>query len=205
MVNSARRLIAAIVILLASSSSATAQEPRRVDIAGGYAFLWSPDQLRSDESLIFIRGSAFVTEDPPPFKSGWFLSAAPCITPWLAIAGEVSRSTTSFSPEGSDTSIDLTVLSFMGGPRFIARQNRAEIFGHVLFGLHRLRADAPPSQMFGRGQTGTTSNFAIQPGGGVDVYAFDNLAVRFGVNVRQVYWVETRTEVQILAGLVFSR
>jgi hypothetical protein len=208
MINHLRRLIAATVIFLACSSSAVAQEPRRIDIAGGYASLWSPDHLWADEGLNWIRGSAFVTEVPPPFKLGWFLSAAPRATPWLAVVGEMSRTTTNFFPEeGSEgaTSIDLTVLSFMGGPRFIARHNRAEVFSQVLFGAHRLRADAAPSRMFRTAQTGSTTNLATQPGGGVDVYALDNLAVRFAVNLRWVNWVETRTETQIVAGLVYSR
>jgi opacity protein-like surface antigen len=102
--------------------------------------------------------------------AGWVASVAGNITSWLGLVGEVGGHRKTLSIPGDPPT--LSVFTFMGGPRFTARAVRPVTpFAQVLFGSARAR-----STVLDVGDTVT--DFAYQPGGGVDVTLTRNVAIR---------------------------
>ncbi|MFQ5663615.1 MAG: hypothetical protein ACE5HL_07280 [Terriglobia bacterium] len=81
--------------------------------------------------------------------------------------------------------VTLQGYQYLVGPRVAARGERVTGFGHVLFGGETLRAG-----------TFSTTGFAMAIGGGLDVNASENIAIR----VIQLDWVPSR-----LQGVWFKR
>jgi len=148
-----------------------------VDFAAGYSFL--KDNETSEN-----------------FGKGIFASLGVNTGNWLAIVGEVSGNWKTFDALGEDVKVN---LDFYGaGVRFRGRTGAARPFAQVLFGAARGRVEF-------EGESESGSEFAWQPGAGVDAYFSRSVGLRFGVNGRFIQAEDiTAKQVQVVVGLVFG-
>jgi hypothetical protein len=117
-------------------------------------------------------GYSFLRAEEENFN-GWLASITGNVTPGLGVTGEVSGHYATLDGE------DVNFHSYLVGPRFAARQNPAITpWVHVLFGAVRTGGDT----------FDTFTDFALQPGGGVDFWANPNFGVRAGVDYRRVFF-----------------
>jgi hypothetical protein len=172
-----RTLVLTGVLTLLLASAGLAQETPAWDVSGGYSFLRDQD---IEENL-----------------HGWLFSASGHVNDWLEVVGEVGGNYKSISVFGSD--VNLSVHSFLGGPRVSMHRNpTVSPFGHVLFG------GARASGSF-LGEADSATDFALQPGGGVDVWFRRNLGVRVGADYRRIFSEgEGVNEFRFHAGIVLS-
>jgi len=141
------------------AAPAFAQETPSFDVSGGYSF------LRDQE----------VEEN----FHGWVASVTGNLSPLLGITGEIGGNYKTVDVIGTDVS--LSVHSFLVGPRLAARTNPAFTpFVHVLDGAARGSASV-------LGQSESATDFALQPGGGVDFWVRENVGVRAGADYRRVF------------------
>jgi hypothetical protein len=127
---------------------------------------------------------------------GIFASLGIGVNDWLAIVGEVASNRKSYDVLGTDVS--LKVDFYGAGIRFNGRSGRAKPYGQVLFGAAKGRVSA-----LGLNESG--SEFAWQPGAGVDAYFSRSVGLRFGVNGRFIQAEDvTAKEFQVIVGLVFG-
>ncbi len=114
---------------------------------------------------------------------GWLVSLAGNFNQWVGIAGEVGGNYKSFELLGTDV-LNLSVHSFLGGPRFSARPTpHVTPFGQVLLGPVRVSMNL-------LGEKDSTTEFAIQPGGGVDFWLNRNVGIRVGGDYRRIFYDE---------------
>ena len=149
-----------------------------VNVAGGYSFVHDSDVEN--------------------FPAGWFASVGGGVNRWLEIVGETAGNyKTLLDIEGGDVKLR---IHFVGaGPRFIGHSGRVHPFGQVLVGAAIAGASFGN---FSRSQ----SDFAWQPGAGVDIDLASNVGVRVGANGRFANTDgETLKEFQFVAGVVFGR
>ena len=95
------------------------------------------------------------------------------LKPWLGIVGDVSGNYSTGSGVLGSTH------NALAGPRFTGRPNggRVNPFGQFLAGIQY-------TNVHGLGISESLVNFAIQPGGGVDIKLSDSLAVRMQLDYR---------------------
>ena len=96
---------------------------------------------------------------------------------------------------------DIRVWTIMSGPKFTLRKSeRVAPFGQVLLGAAFLNGNV-------LGESGNEWDFALQPGGGVDVALSDAVALRFGVDVRVLFdkpfSVDSHNQLRFTTGVVF--
>jgi hypothetical protein len=165
-----------LILSLLTPTAAYAQETPAMDVAAGYAFL--RDQDLEDNF------------------HGWLAAVAGNVTPTIGIVGEVGGNYTTVQVLGTD--ISFSVHSFLGGPRFSIRQNPGVTpFFHFLAGAVRGSASVV-------GQSESSTEFAIQPGGGVDFWLRPNVGLRAGADYRRILEDAGTNEFRIQVGLVFS-
>ncbi len=125
-----------------------AQAPSRVELFGGYTY----QRLNSASG-----GGAGL--------NGWAADMQTNVKRSFALA-------TSFSGAyGNQLGADLHLYTFLAGPRFVHRTERANFFAHALLGGARLSASAA-------GVGDNSTSFATALGGGVDVKLTRRMAVR---------------------------
>jgi opacity protein-like surface antigen len=171
-------LVAMVVLCLATPASA--QQDRRFDLSGGYS-----------------RGK-FVDFDVDQQFHGWIASAAGNVMPWLGLVGEVGGNYETFSFGEFD--VDVSLHSFMSGARVQLPSNpRVTPFGQLLVGAVRLAGGA-------MGRSTSETRFALQPGGGVDVWVARNVGVRVGGDYRRLFGdVDDPNGIRFYAGIVLGR
>lgn len=148
------------------------------DVAGGYAFLHETDLN---------------------VPAGWFAGGGGDINRWLGVVGQVSGNYKTVTEFGID--LDTSIHIVGAGPRISGTQNpRFMPFGQVLFGAARVGgsvsgfADANFSD----------TQFAVQPGAGVDIMPRGRVGVR--VQIAGTFITvedETLREFQFMVGVVF--
>jgi hypothetical protein len=107
---------------------------------------------------------------------GWLASITGNVTPVFGITGEVGGNYKSID------NVDVDLHSYMVGPRFASRQNPSVTpFVHVLFGGVRVGEEFA-------GLSDSTTEFALQPGAGVDFWANPNFGLRVGADYRRVFY-----------------
>ena len=175
-------LLVVMAVLAPQTASAQAnQDAPRAEVAGGYVFL---RDFEIDES----------------FPAGWFASAAVNVREMLAVVGEVSGSYATINLFGTD--IDANVHAFMGGVRYSRRLDRVTPFGQFLVGVARAGGGV---DFLGVQISDSVTDFAIQPGGGVDVRLTDQLAARFGADYRRIFSQDNDgNEFRFAAGVVLG-
>lgn len=124
------------------------------------------------------------------FPKGWYFSSAVNATRWFGIVGEVGGSHKQhldMNVESLNVSNRVQLYTFLGGPRFFHQFGRVVPFGQVLAGVAhtRVKTTLPPELMAGAFKASTT-NVAVQPGGGVTVLLTDNLGVRAAADYRSI-------------------
>jgi hypothetical protein len=117
-------------------------------------------------------------------RHGWVGSAAGNVNDWLGVKGEVSGN--------YSDSLNSTAYSFLAGPQISFRSGSALIpWAHVLVGVQRTQRSFPffvslpsPTTFLA---TANNSDFAIQPGGGVDFWLQDHFGLRLGGDWRRAF------------------
>jgi opacity protein-like surface antigen len=150
----------------------------RVDFAVGYSLMHDSD----------VDGN---------FPMGWFVSAGKKMTPTMSIVGYVSGNYKSIEvAPGVDAK--LKVHAFMGGLRWSQRQNQITPWAQLLVGAANMSGN-----VLGVGDSET--DFAVQPGGGLDYEVARGMAVRLGANFRLIRASDgTGKEFQFIAGIVLG-
>ncbi len=183
MIRSVLKYVCAVTALLIVTGIPTprpaAAQSGSVDFAAGYSFL-------RDHEL------------EENFPAGWFASVAGGVNRWLAIAGEVAGNYKTLADiEGADVKVN--VHFFGAGPRIVGHSGKAHPFAQVLFGAGR-------GSVSFAGQSASDTDFAWQPGAGVDWDVTRKVGLRFGANGRFIQGEgETVKELQVVVGVVFRR
>lgn len=176
-----------LAIAAAVPNRALAQSDSGFEVAGGYGFLRDVD------------GDA-------TFPRGWFASVAGDVAGPISLVGDFGGNYKSMG--GLDVELSMSIHTLMGGPRFRPRSARTAPYVQMLFGVARTAStfELPDERL-----TSARNDFAMTPGGGVDVRLSDRAALRFGANLRLIR-AETFTasgsepftykEIQFIAGMV---
>lgn len=153
-----RKLLASVLLILGPAVPSFAQKTPRVEVAVGYT------GVRTNE---------------PPGNCGCFVangasaSVAYNFNQWIGIVGNFGGVHTG---NASSTGLDLTLLSYLFGPRVSYRKNeKVTPFGQFLLG------GAHGSGTLNSGRSGGSSSanaFAMTLGGGLDVKVNRRFAVR---------------------------
>ena len=182
-------LVAILLVVFVSPVPALAQ---RVDLAGGYSF-----------ARLINTDGADVNE-----PTGWFGSIGVGISPMVAIVGELNGAYKTDAETIQSIRVEAShkAHSYLAGLRVMSPRGTVRVFGQVLFGGETDHISASASAgTFSSSQSDTVTNFAIQPGGGVDVKLSNAVGLRFGGSFRAVNgeggWGKIA---QFYSGLVFS-
>jgi opacity protein-like surface antigen len=167
-------LFLASLVVLCLPLAASAQEVApKVEIFGGYSL------LRVDPGS--IPGGSDVGKID---THGFNVSMAGNVAKHVGIVSEFSRFTKSGSasnifgdPRLSGVDVKVRVFPFMFGPRVTLHRGKVEPFVHALFGVARPGAEA---SALGVSVEDAASSFASALGGGLDIKAHNNLAIRLG-------------------------
>ena len=159
-------VILAFISLSVVSLGAQSAAPR-YELAGGYQFMRDQDIAKNNPDL------------SANFPAGWMASAGLSLSGWVEAVGEISGSMKTLNIPGDKPK--LRVYTYMAGPR-IQRRRRAGLnpFGELLFGA----AHASTSVLSAHE---TVTDFAYQPGGGVDLNVSDRVGVRLEGDYRFVH------------------
>ena len=174
-----------LVMAAIAASPAIAQETPKFEIGVNYSIL---SEQTIDETL----------------PVGWTVPVAYNFNHWLAVAGEVGANYRSDTFLGQG--IDINVSTYMAGPKFTKRGKNVTFFFQMLGGAARGAANLDlnlpnfnlpnfnlpnipnlpnlpslPNQaldLLDRDFSRSATQFALQPGGGIDVSVSDNVAIR---------------------------
>lgn len=207
MLTALRVLVGVGVFVLATlPTPASAQEREFIplpvaEVSAGYTFLRDYEDVEPGTSGTNL-------------PAGWFTSGAYNVNHWMGLVGEATGSykNNAFDQavDGLDISADVRAYTVMGGPRFFYKRGRLVPFAQVLAGTahHRVTAKA-----FREGvtisATETTTDLAIQPGGGLTVHLAESLGVRVAADYRAVFISEggdtnRQNQFRFLTGLMFG-
>jgi hypothetical protein len=126
------------------------------------------------------------------FSTGWSVSFARNLSRSLGIVGDVGGNYTTL--EG----VDLSIHAFMGGLRYSFRGETITPYFEGLAGVARAGASY-------QGVSASDSEFAIQGGAGIYIFAMESVAFRTGVDFRNIFSEGTSTqEFRVLGGVSFG-
>jgi opacity protein-like surface antigen len=172
-----RGIIGAALVVAVGIPPASAQESGTppvpvVEVSGGYTFM----RDLGDNSIDGIN-----------FPAGWYASTTVNLNRWFGLVGEVTgsyKSNLDLGIEELNMSTNASEHTFMGGPRFAAKAGRLMPFGQFLAGAAHLRATVDmPMDIPGHFGVSDTQ-FAFQPGAGVNVLLTDNLGLHVAGDYR---------------------
>jgi hypothetical protein len=162
------RKIALAAFALAAAglfTPAWAQDMTTTEVSGGYNLL-----RFSDETL----------------PAGWYVDVAGNVTDLVGVVGQVSGNYKSVDVFGVD--VNTKVHTFMGGVRASRRATpRAAAFGQVLFGMARFDASSTLSGLLPFSIGGSTSDPALQVGGGVNLSGDQGVGFRVGADYMRIF------------------
>jgi hypothetical protein len=145
----------------------------------GWSFLHVGSELRALNSAV-----------------GWNVSVAGNASPWLGIVGDVTG-----NYKGGETvdDPDVAIHAFMAGPRFSGRSSPGAVpFAEFLIGFTHTSVDVS-------GVGDSSTDFTIQPGGGVDI-GNERVAARLSVAWRRVFYEGASTNMfRFVGGVVIRR
>ena len=189
--------IATCAFLGGVSPSASAQEGAptaqpRIEISGGYSFL---HDLTIEEN----------------FPAGWYFSTAVNPLDWLGVVGEVTGAYKTME-ENLALELDVQGYTLMGGPRFFRRFGHITPYGQFLMGAAYGRIEATPlpdlqAVLGSSSRSESSTEFAIQPGGGISIYMNDHVGVRLSMDYRRIVFneeEEDNSEFRMLTGIVIG-
>ena len=134
---------------------------------------------------------------------GGFLSADLQVTNWLGFTGKV---TVGHATDISELGQNLTLTTFLGGPKVSLQRHRVVPFGQFLAGGARGTGSYFPTST---GSSTSASSFAFSTGGGLDI----NLTHRFAIRAVDAEYLHTgfpngvqgtQNQVEVGAGIVFK-
>lgn len=185
-------VLAALILGLVEPVAAQTTE-----LSGGYSFLANDDLAVNQTSLPwgFSFDSAFGFNDwislAGQLTSHWKGGIEPSsslqrVVPPLPTQDfqvfSFNRPETGFcSPLLQNCKVSIQTISGVGGPRFHLSVGRARPYFHVMAGATR---SLRKIEFFAH----TSTNFTIQPGGGVDIDVTDATALRFQGDYRRVFF-----------------
>ena len=131
-------------------------------------------------------GLSFLREQPNLNRYGWVASAAGNVNHWFGVKGEVAGNYT-------DSFFHRDAHSFLAGPQFTVRRKASVTpWAHFLLGVVR-SGQGTTTDFLAESRGGpvvfvpaTTSEFAIQPGGGVDLWLRGTFGIRLGADYRRL-------------------
>jgi hypothetical protein len=128
---------------------------------------------------------------------GWNVSVAGNVSPWLGIVGDATGNYKTGLTVANGPNV--AIHAFTGGPRFSARNSPAAVpFAEFLVGFTRTSLDID-----GVGESST--EFTIQPGGGVDI-GNERVAARLSFAWRRVFYEGNPTNMfRFVGGVVIRR
>lgn len=152
-------------------------------------------QVSAGYQVLDFRG-----ENPQTFVKGWYAEVLGNFTHHLGAVFEIGgdyktiQQTTTVQGVTSQFSADLSAHEYMGGIRVSARPNPTVTpFGQFLLGGLRGAANVSASltggqQTFFESSTGeSTTDFAVQAGGGLNVFVTEQIGVRVGADYFRVF------------------
>jgi opacity protein-like surface antigen len=178
------RVLVCLLILFGVASSSAAQQLPTGEIAAGWRLLHVPN--------------SFEEGDPQTLPLGWFADVSGNLNRVFSVVGEISGSYKTFEESFTEAGVSLNVTAelnvhtFLGGVRFSARQNPKFVpFAQVLFGIARGSATLEgQATVAGRTETITesesSSDFAVDIGGGVNVPLTERLGLRVGASYLRI-------------------
>jgi opacity protein-like surface antigen len=151
-------LLMTVACVLFLAYPAHAADATKMDVSGGYAFL---DDISESQTF-----------------NGWAASVGGYFNDLVGLVAEVGGTYKTVTVIG--TSVSLSEYSFLAGPKFVSRKNpQVTPFVQVLLGGVHDTAGALGSNV-------SENNFAVQPGGGVDVNMTPNLGLRLQGDYRMI-------------------
>ncbi len=128
---------------------------------------------------------------------GWNVSVAGNVSPWLGIVGDATGNYKSGLTVADEP--DVAIHTFLGGPRFSARTSPVAVpFAEFLVGFTRTSFDL-------NGVGTASTEFTIQPGGGLDI-GNERAAARLSLSWRRVFYEgEPTNMLRFVAGVVIRR
>ena len=149
------------------------------------------------------------------FIGGWYADVLGNITPSFGVVGEVAGHYKSLDETrtvaGIQVSVsgDARVHTFMGGVRYTVRQNPRIIpFAQALVGLAHGKLDISGSttvagRTFTFDESESTSDAAVELGGGVNIGITDGIGLRLAGSYFRVFEEDAANAVRFAAGVVF--
>ena len=147
------------LMVIGFATPAAAQDTPKAEISVGYN--WLTAKSSGDDEWT-------------KFPKGWYADVAGNISDTLSIVGQVTGSYKTFEDDST-----VKLHSFMAGVRG-SSAGRVRGFGQVLLGGVNFKADDP---VFGDFKE---TDFALQVGGGVNVYGSGPVGLRVGVDYLRV-------------------
>lgn len=129
------------------------------------------------------------------FPTGWSFAVNGNLNDVFGIVGEAGGNYKTIDVFGSD--VNLRVHTFMGGLRLRTESGKAVPFAQVLAGMAR------GSYSF-LGESDDSTEFAVQPGGGVDFRVTDRFGVRVQGDYRIIGGEESTNEFRFSVGGVLG-
>jgi hypothetical protein len=128
---------------------------------------------------------------------GWNVSVARNVSPWLGIVGDATGNYKNGLLAADEP--DVAIHTFTGGPRFSARNSPVAVpFAEFLVGLTRTGLEID-------GVGDSSTEFTIQPGGGVDI-GNERVAARLSFAWRRVFYEGDSTNLfRFVGGIVIRR
>lgn len=183
------------LVVLAASAPASAQDFPRVDVSGGYQGMLADEEFFTTGWYFDVAGNVTsflgivfqVGGNSSSFSETQSDSFTDFIPPPFG-PGNITFTTTTSSTE------DFSLNQYMGGVRLNARGGRVTPFGQFLVGAVRTSSEGTyaydftatpphpsfPSESFTESFSDTSTDFAIQMGGGVDVRIAGGFGIRAG-------------------------
>jgi len=188
--NTAIVLVLACLFAVGVTAPAAAQDSPKADVAFSWAMLVAKADIE--------------TGDYTTLPVGWLGAVSVALTKNLAVVGEVGGNYKSMSMTefGYDVDVDVSELAFLGGVKVQGGSPKARPFFQTLFGMARYSGGADAG---GFDVSVSTTEFAIQPGAGVDVFFSKNVGLRIQGDYRLVMGDEENSnEFRFAAGVVIG-
>jgi hypothetical protein len=148
---------------------------RQAICLGALAALAIPHSAAAQSGSVAV-SYGYMHQEDFSYPRGWLFAGTGNLTPHVALVGEVGGSYKHVGVE--DFEVSLRDYSFLGGVRFQAPASpRIAIFGQVLAGTASFGVKAG-------GQSDSEFVWAVQPGGGLDVYVTRHVGIRTQADFR---------------------
>lgn len=202
------RVLGFCLAVLSVAIPVSAQTSPRTEISGGYQFLtFSVDE---DESLSGV-------DNDESLPKGWYVDVAGNLNPMFGIVFQVGGNYKTFEESiaiGGGTftaTADLDVYQFLGGVRLSVRDNPKLVpYGQLLVGGINGSIEVSTSSTIpglpSFSEEDSTTNFALEVGGGVNFGVAEKIGIRFGVDYIRVFAEDAGSNVfRFHTGVVIAR